>query len=173
MRESDFNRIIAKSFEARNGFGYKIPDPPKEIALRSGANPFDGMAAIDGSAYWWETKLNKGYSAFAFSKIRDHQIEALRGIHENVTDNQYPIVIWAVYEPRKTKKLFVFDIAYIIARIENGDKSIKKKEVEQFEKDGLFVEVNKEDVDVTKFKKVMITNGRTAEEDQSKKVLNM
>ena len=145
MQESDLNRVINKSFR-QIGFSHKMQDPPKAVATTFGKNPFDGFSVFDGKAVYWESKLVKGYKALAFASIRDHQIEALTEISKQSGDSGsiLPIILWGIYEPRRTKKILAFHIDFVLERMANGEKSIKKVEVERLVEDGWSVDVRKE-----------------------------
>ena len=100
----------------------------------------------------FESKLNNGYSAFAFSHIRPHQVENLLRIKE-VTKNYKTkclnIIILGVYLYRKGFDLFFFDIDYIVDLMKDK-KSILKKELENMRDEGKFLRLEKQKFDVNK-----------------------
>lgn len=92
-------------------------------------NPFDGFSVMHNLPWYWESKLLKGYKAFNFKKIEDHQIENLLKIKDGLGDNCYSLIILGVFEPRQYFDIFFFDTGYIMDRIVEGKKSILKKEL--------------------------------------------
>lgn len=156
MKEKDINKVINKSF-AEHGFSHKIQDPPQAVATTFGKNPFDGFSVVDGIHYYWETKLIKGYKAFSFSSIQPHQNESLTQIkYSGKFQDTRSLVIFAVWEPRKTKELYIFDIGYINYLINQGVKSIKKKEILQYREQEKYLEIKKEKFDYEKLEGAII-----------------
>lgn len=156
MKESDINRIINSNFY-KAGFSHKIQDPPKEVAMRFNKNPFDGFSVFDGKHYFWETKLSKGYKALPFSNIRDHQIESLKRIKINGDyKTTRSLIIWCVWEARKAKELYFFDINMILYRISKGDKSITKKELLKLREDTKYIPIIKNEIKIENIEKVII-----------------
>lgn len=128
MKESDINTIIVNSFgENDKYFSYKIPDPPKSVARIATERPFDGFT-VRSKPIYFETKLLKGYQAFSFSLIKDHQLRNL-DIIKRTNNEVESIIILAVWESRKYLDIYMFDILFILNRIRLGDKSVLKKEL--------------------------------------------
>ena len=129
-----------------------IPDPQASEALSSAKRPFDGFSYMPEYIVNFESKLNNGYSAFAFSHIRPHQVENLLRIKE-VTKNYKTkclnIIILGVYLYRKGFDLFFFDIDYIVDLMKDK-KSILKKELENMRDEGKFLRLEKQKFDVNK-----------------------
>lgn len=155
MKEQDLNTTIKNSFL----FGVKIPDPSKADVLTTSKRPFDGIGVTPNGVIFYETKLVKGYKAFPFSSIKDHQLENLTKLEDiriknSLKYNCYFLI--GVYEPRKSLNLFCFSPAYISWRMKRGDKSISKKELLYFEDRKLFLEKTKEGYDFTRLDEVSI-----------------
>lgn len=141
MLESDVNRWIANSLD----WGYKIPDPPKAVALRSSPRPFDGMGFLlrdpDGLlTVCWEAKFQRSYSAFNFGDIRPHQLENLARIQSlsGLLDSQarvLPVIALGVHWGRGIS-LFLFHIDWIARQQARGRKSVLGKELLQLEAEG-------------------------------------
>jgi penicillin-binding protein-related factor A (putative recombinase) len=148
MQEKDLNRIINKTF-AERGFSHKLQDPPQAVAKTFGKNPFDGFAMVDGVPIYWEAKLNKGYSALSFSKIQEHQLDSLLTLGDS--GFAFPLIMWGIYEPRKVKHIYTFDIDFISSLIQQGKKSITKKELLEFHEKNMYVEIKKEYFDIDQF----------------------
>lgn len=152
---------------AQYGFAHKLQDPPKAVTESFGKNPFDGFAVVEGQSIYWEAKLLKGYKAFAFSSIRDHQLEALKDIRAAKPDAQCWIVL-GIYEPRKSKHLYFFDIDHITYLINEEMKSIKKKELNVLWRGGWYVEIKKEGFDVPSiWRKIINGTSKKATQDQA------
>lgn len=150
MQESDFQTVTTHSFFQNNGYMYKIPDPSL-AELNSGrafARPFDSFGVLDGEPYFTELKFQQGYSAFAFNKIEKHQIWHLTTARPAFQDKGFCGIILAIWMRNKFYDVFFFDIDYINEKIAAGDKSIKKKELENFKKLGkcLFIKSGSFDV---------------------------
>jgi len=80
MKETNLNSLIVKNFEAKGGFCHKLPDPmfTDDTGQRFNLKrPFDGFAVLDNFQYYYETKMLKGYQAFPFQKLSEHQITNL------------------------------------------------------------------------------------------------
>jgi len=154
MKEVDLNRKIKEVFismkstvfthvTTEGGWAYKIPDPSKYDVYTTSKRPFDGVAVRLNNVIFWEAKLVKGYQAFNFKNIKDHQIWNLSAIQNQIINdpkqaNIFPILIIAIWESRKTYDLYIFHIDCIIKMIEVGDKSILKKDFERLRDDGKF-----------------------------------
>ena len=129
MKEKDLNSIINRSF-SQYGFSHKIADGIGGISVQ---NPFDGFSVMHNLPWYWESKLLKGYKAFNFKKIEDHQIENLLKIKNGLGNNCCSLIILGVFEPRQYFDIFFFDISYIV-KLMNKKKSILKKELLELKK---------------------------------------
>lgn len=146
MDEKVLNRDINRTFN-EHGWSHKLSDPPKAVATTFGKNPFDGFSVVGGKHLYWESKLLKGYQAFPFARIRDHQIEALTKI-KAASPEAHAWIIVGVWESRKLYDLYFFDICSINYLIERGDKSVKKKELLRLHNEGWSLPVVKKTFDV-------------------------
>jgi penicillin-binding protein-related factor A (putative recombinase) len=135
---------------------YKIPDP-SAVELESGCavrRPFDSFGVLDGEPYFTELKFQQGYGAFAFSKIEDHQIWNLTCARPAFKDKGFCGIILAVWLRNKFYDVYFFDIDFISDRIQQGDKSIKKKEFAEFKKSGRFLFIKNGAFDVRRIKEL-------------------
>jgi penicillin-binding protein-related factor A (putative recombinase) len=156
VQESDFQSTTTHSFFSAGGYMYKIPDPSL-AELESGfalKRPFDAFGVIEGEPYFTELKFQQGYSAFAFSKIEDHQIWHLSNARPAFQDKGFCGIILAIWLRNQFYDVFFFDINYINQRIQNGDKSIKKKELEKFKKSGMCLFIKNGLFDVRRIKEL-------------------
>ena len=154
MQEIDLNRIIKQSFHIKNGFGYKIPDPPKAVIRVSNKRPFDGFG-IYKDCWFWESKLIKSeYSSFNFSIIKEHQLKNLTLISNLDLPNVYPVITLGYYIPNKLFRIFTFHISCINQAIDSGEKSFKKKQIKNLVEKNLYVDIKNQflDIDILKEK---------------------
>lgn len=137
MNEASFCTAITNKFMEEKAFAYKIPDPTKE-EIRRGARkrPFDIVAWKGDISFALEAKFMKGYFAFNFDRIEEHQFWwldcAKRAFELEPRKTFFCGIIVAFWEPRKLYDVFVFDIDYLKARMSTGEKSIKQKELLDF-----------------------------------------
>ena len=80
--ETKFQNQIQNSIEflfPGQSFWRKLPDVRYSIGGRlfTLKKPFDAIAIIQGQAYAFEFKFQRGHVGFTTSKVRPHQIEAL------------------------------------------------------------------------------------------------
>ena len=142
MKESDLNRIINKTFN-KIGFSHKEPDPSGTEVTMTVKRPFDIFCVNNCFIAYIESKLLKGYKAFSFSLLREHQIEGLSKINSVVPKEIYGSYVYAViavgvWESRKFFDLYFFDISLILSLINLGKKSISKKELLKLKEDKKF-----------------------------------
>ena len=122
--EKEINTIVKKSF-GKDGFGFKISDPPKSAATCTQKNPFDGFGVIDidlikdynfkqQKAYenkyvplYWESKFSKELSAFALKRIEEHQAYYLN--HTLKLRDTFSVVPFGVYVKRGEVRIYLFD----------------------------------------------------------------
>lgn len=162
MKETDLNRIIARNLNERY-WGYKIPDPQQASATSSSERPFDGVGLLHDRPIYFESKFQKGYKAFNFSHIREHQLRNLLAIKNSSSDWQtHPATVLVVgaWEARKYFHLFWFEIGFINYLIQNGKKSILKREFELLMEAGLYLEIKKQQFDVDRIGEVTIDSNR-------------
>ena len=143
MNEQRLNTIINNNFKSI-GFSHKIADPAQGVGSQ---RPFDGFSVFNQKNFYWETKLLKGYQAFSFGKIEEHQLLNLLLIKQK---NQLAIslIILGVFIPYKFFDLFFFDINFIHKHILKGKKSFLKKELLFFKERNLFLSIKKEIFDI-------------------------
>jgi penicillin-binding protein-related factor A (putative recombinase) len=156
MQESDFQSTTTRAFFSAGGYMYKIPDPSL-VELESGhalRRPFDAFGVLDGEPYFTELKFQQGYGAFSFSKIEDHQIEHLTHARPSFEDKGFCGIILAIWLRNQLYDLFVFDISFINHRRSLGEKSIKKKELEKFKKNGQCLFIKNGTFDVRSIKEI-------------------
>jgi hypothetical protein len=143
MKEIDLNRIINKSLK-EVGFSHKIADGVGGIGSQ---NPYDLYSVIPMGILNIESKLIKNkVQAFNFNRIEDHQLENLLAI-DSIVKEWYPkpcqLIALGIYIPRKLYVIIFFDIQFIKNRIDLGDKSIKKKELETFIQNSMYLTIHR------------------------------
>lgn len=158
MKESDLNYIIKTNFNTPKAWCHKISDPPKLVTQSVSKNPFDLFGVTDTYIFYFESKLLKGYQAFSFSKIQEHQCSNLLSI-KNITvniPNIYTCIVVGVWESRQYFHLYFFDISYISMLIKKGKKSILKKDLFEFQNDNKYLKIEKKYFDITKIPEIII-----------------
>lgn len=135
MEEANLNTAIKNLVEAGGGWAQKWPDPPKAVAMMSTERPFDGSGVIGGFHFSWEGKFDKGYSAFNFNRVADHQYLNLEKIVANGGNGW---VVLGVWESRKFFDVFVFDVRLLSSKKREGKKSFLKKELLALKEAGWF-----------------------------------
>ena len=99
------------------------------------------------NTFFVESKLIKdGYSAFAFNRIRDHQMEALQKIKTQDPDHHCLIAV-GFWEPHRLYEVMFLDILFISAIMAGDAKSIKKKELLKWREQGMFLPIKKQILD--------------------------
>lgn len=148
MKESDLNRIITNSVNDI-GFAYKIPDPSKTIAASGSTvkRPFDIFCVNPFFTAYIESKMLKGYKAFNFKHIREHQLKSLLDIRYSVPKQYlkyvFSLIAVGVWESRKYFDVYFFDINAIKILIDFGIKSILKKEFKALKESNKYLEIHK------------------------------
>jgi len=142
MKESNLNTLIKQNFQKVGGFADKIPDPMFTGADGQRFNlkrPFDGFAVLDNFSYFYETKMLKGYQAFPFQKLSEHQITNLCLIKRN-SIFACPMIIVGVYLLRVG-----FDLFFFKPNMEIWEKrcSATKSQLEEFKAKGFYLPVRK------------------------------
>lgn len=147
MNEADLNTIVKNSVnETIGGWAYKIPDPQGQQAISAVQRPYDGFGFLNYSPLYWEGKFQKGYKAFNFKRIEDHQIDNLTIAQVLSKKNKIPVyscVALGVWQSREYFDVFFFDIESLNQLIGSGKKSILKKELEHLKVKGMCVPVKK------------------------------
>jgi len=126
MKEADLNRIMAVSLD----WGYKIPDPPQQVATTASQRPFDGFGTFNGLPVYWEGKFSKQLKSFDLSRIADHQADALEILHQQVS-SAHIWIVYGVYVGRADFRIWIFDWNFIKHR-RIAKQNILKKELEQY-----------------------------------------
>ena len=147
MKESNLNSLIVSNFKQAGGFSYKIIDPQftnDENQRFNLKRPFDGFAVLDGFQYYYETKLLKGYQAFPFQKLSEHQITNLCCINKNSAFTT-PMIIVGIYLYRVGVDLFFFRPNMKVWEMKC---SIVKSQLEGLRERGLYLPLRKQTFDV-------------------------
>ena len=149
MKETTLNSLIISIFKVADGFAYKIPDPmftDDEGQRFNLKRPFDGFAVLDSFQYYFETKLLKGYQAFPFQKLSEHQITNLCCIDRNSVFTT-PIIVVGIYLER-----IGFDLFFIKPDMKAWEMrcSIVKKQLEELRDKGLYLPLRKKSFEVLK-----------------------
>jgi len=138
----------------------KINDPPKMVAMSVGENPFDIFGINTSFTFYIESKLQKRYEAFNFNAIRPHQRANLTTISDIAKrgkyNNVYPLIVLGIWLPRKPIELYIFHIDFINKKIEEGKKSILKKEIEEIKKEKKVLIMNKKEFSIEDFQSKII-----------------
>jgi hypothetical protein len=161
MTEKDLNRILNKSSKDDSGWGYKIVDATAD-EVRSGRaveRPFDDIGFRHDFDYAFEAKFLKGYQAFSFDMIKEHQIFHLNDIKTRLGKRPFPIYTvfpLGIWESRKFFDVIFFDVSFIQERIARGDKSVKKKELLEIKASGKFLEIKSEYINLSLMPEVIL-----------------
>jgi len=147
MKESNLNSLIVSNFKQAGGFSYKIIDPQftnDENQRFNLKRPFDGFAVLDSFQFFFETKMLRGYQAFPFQKLSEHQITNLCLINKNSVFTT-PMIIVGIYLYR-----IGFDLFFIKPNMNAWEKrcSIVKNQLEELRERGLYLPLRKQTFDV-------------------------
>ncbi len=153
MNEKKLNTIINNNFK-HIGFSYKIPDPMQGVG---GQRPFDGFSVFNNKSFYWETKLLKGYQAFSFKKIEEHQLLNLLIIKQK-NQSAISLILLGVFMPYKYFDLFFFDKDFIHKLILEGKKSFLKKELLSFKERNTHLSIKKERFNTAMIMEKIISN---------------
>ena len=140
MNEAKLNTIIQNSL-LKTSWGVKIPDPQGGRGVQL---PFDGFGTLVGLPIYFETKIQKDYSAFSFNRIEEHQRRNLLKIKNTLDIEHLNLVILGIWENRKSFRLFFFDAPSLFKLQDSGVKSIKKVELESFVEKGYYLNIKSE-----------------------------
>ena len=137
MDEAVLNRDLCDAAIAGGGWSYKIVDATASTARSSSKRPFDGFAVLPGAIeIKFESKLLKGYQAFALDRVAPHQYDNLREIARLGAKAWVTLGVW---EAHHFLDIFTFDICLLWDLKESGIKSINKKQLLSLKERGLFV----------------------------------
>jgi len=144
MNEAGFNTIFVKTVNATGkGVGYKIPDPPKAVAMMSSQRPFDIIFAYDGKSYFLESKLEKtNFCSFSLLRLAEHQVDWLTKFNNYSGLSGRSLVALCYWEPRKTFDMFLFDWSFLERLLKEGKKSILKKEILELRNKEYFTKIS-------------------------------
>jgi len=117
MKESIFANEIKKACSTFDCFYYKIPDA-YGMARFSPPKPFDAFVVYKGKYYAFEYKMVKSQTAFAFSRVRPHQIDNLMKVWKN--GGEAFIVI--NYRMKSFNKVFCIPIITLIEIIKKSER---------------------------------------------------
>ena len=150
MQEKDLNTIINNNFK-RFGFSHKISDPVGGVGSQ---NPFDGFSVMQGTVYFWETKLLKEFKALNFKRIEEHQYESLTTIRDQCPECLC-FVIAGIWIPRQCLELYLFDID-LLNWLRVAKKSILQKELLRLREAKMMLPVIKKEFDVLHTREAII-----------------
>jgi hypothetical protein len=160
MEESDLNTMIKNSLE----WGTKIPDPGASDAMTTSKRAFDGFGIGSSGIVYFESKFQKDYSAFNFTRVYPHQIQNLVAIADLALKYNYKevksLLFLGVWIPRQELVLFAFTAHHIASLITSGKKSLLKKELLGFREQGLYLQACKQIFPMSQLQEVII--GRSA-----------
>ena len=132
MLEKDITRVIRDIFQHYGYWFYKIPDPQKSQVYSSSQRPFDAILISDYCVGFLEIKRVKGFKTFNLSQIRSHQISHLKKIDDlSFSENIFSHFLIVFWVSRKMLHMYIFDVQVINYLVENGVKSILKKELQK------------------------------------------
>jgi len=164
MNEKDLNRIITATLNTI-GWAHKISDDAQTFTS-TGYKPFDLFAVTSSSVIFIESKFQKGYKAFSFEHIREHQLKNLLRIKELSSNPPFQnyiftYIILGVWIPNQEFSLFVFDPLYIeYLKTKEGKVSLLMKELKSLKDKGLYIPVKKERFDISLLNEKVITYER-------------
>jgi hypothetical protein len=147
MLEKDLNRDLVHLFVTQgNAWGYKIPDPPKQMVLNSSKRPFDGISRFSPPVndFYFESKLIKGsLKAFSLNRIEDHQMNNLLQVKAK---GGLTAVILGVWIPRQEYWFMCFDPEFLLGLAGQGKKSIYKKELNYYREKNYNISLRRKDL---------------------------
>lgn len=161
MVEKDLNRIIVKNIK-QHGWAHKISDDAQSFTS-TGYKPFDLFGLTPINIIFAESKLLKGYKAFSFDRIRDHQVENLTTIKRISSKSLfaewvYTLIILGVWVIRKELSIYIFDINAITYLRDNLHKlSLLKKDLLLLKEREYYLPIQKEVFDVNRISEKLIT----------------
>jgi penicillin-binding protein-related factor A (putative recombinase) len=138
MQESDFNSRFVDLVRDAGGAAYKIPDPPPAYARSADKRPFDGFGCFKGTSFYFESKFSKGYEAFAFSRVEEHQFDNLRTFRQA---GGLSVILFAVWESRKYFDIYGFNSELVESLFEKGVKSFTKKVLLELKEQGYCTDI--------------------------------
>lgn len=135
MKESNLVTEFKQACKNYGYFFYKIPDA-YNMERFSPKKPFDAIMGIDGKGIAIEFKMIKSKSAFAFDRVRPHQIEGL--IDAQKSGGFISLIIinyrFKTKENKRYNKLFVISLnKFLKIQLKSDRKSIPFSEMETME----------------------------------------
>lgn len=132
--EAEFNGIVVKSLN-QSGWAYKVPD---QVSLTTGfgaPKPFDIVGIYKdingvGRPVYIESKFLHRVESFNFSRLEDHQIEALSKCQNLLGENALVLLLICVDFGRAEKRVYFYKDMKELQQRKNEKKSILKKEFE-------------------------------------------
>jgi len=173
MNEKEMNRAIAKTFNdfapmpqkdpyGRDceplipSFGYKIPDPSWPGA-KGQKRPFDGFAVHLGFTIFWEAKFQRGYRTFSWSRLQQHQFNALKRVWHPKA-GRLALMILGVNEPGRGTDLFFVDFKMVWHYMEWCQvKSLPADVIAGWKRQGLYRPLKKGKFSLENFPDFIIT----------------
>jgi hypothetical protein len=146
MKELNLNHDLVRLFKSTGAFSYKIEDPHKAQVLSASKRPFDGFARFSEPVndFWFEAKLIKGrVGAFSLDRVADHQYASLLQIKRS---GGLTSVILGVWIPRLDYWFLCFDPEFLLKLLEQGKKSISKKELNFYFEKGYNISLRSKDL---------------------------
>jgi len=122
MHENDLNAVISKSLS----WSFKIPDDGTSLAIGV-KRPFDGFGAHHGFPVYWEAKYLNSVRAFNFSALKEHQIENLIALKQEIPYAKCLFIVGVQWSARELRAYIFEDLGYIKIR-KQAKKSILAEE---------------------------------------------
>jgi len=132
--EAEFNGIVVKSLN-QNGWAYKVPD---QVSLTTGfgaPKPFDIVGIYKdskgiGRPVYIESKFLHKVESFNFSRLEDHQIDALSKCQNLLGKNALVLLLICVDFGRAEKRVYFYKDMKEILNRKQEKRNILKKEFE-------------------------------------------
>lgn len=146
--ESEFNNIVVKSLD----FGHKIADTRSSVTFQMNKLPFDGFGVFKdinniGHPVYFESKFLRKPQAFNFSRLEDHQIDALLKCSLLLDNNALILFLICVDFGRADKRVFFFRNMEYLNQRKINKQSITKKEFENLQN---YIPIIKQKIDFNK-----------------------
>lgn len=132
--EAEFNGIVVKSLN-QSGWAYKVPDQVSLITGFGAPKPFDIVGIYkdkkgEGRPVYIESKFLPRVESFNFSRLEDHQIEALSKCQNLLGDKALVLLLICVDFGRAEKRVYFYKDMKEIGDRKRNKKNILKKEFE-------------------------------------------
>lgn len=132
--EAEFNGIVVKSLN-QSGWAYKVPDQVSLVTGYGAPKPFDIVGIYrnltgEGMPVYIESKFLHRVESFNFSRLENHQLEALLKCQNLLGEKALVLLLICVDFGRAEKRVFFYKDMKEIENRKNNKKSILKKEFE-------------------------------------------